>query len=50
MDALQPVSTFILSVIFFNTALSLAEVVGAILVILAIYLLKYSPADEEILN
>ncbi|WP_395392063.1 DMT family transporter [Fructilactobacillus sanfranciscensis] len=50
MDALQPVSTFILSVIFFNTALSLAEIVGAILVILAIYLLKYSPTDEEILN
>ncbi|ANZ57785.1 hypothetical protein BGL34_03640 [Fructilactobacillus lindneri] len=46
MDALQPVSTFILSVIFFHAALSLAEVVGAILVILAIYLLQYSQRND----
>ncbi|WP_413628172.1 DMT family transporter [Fructilactobacillus vespulae] len=48
MDALQPVSTFILSVIFFATAISLAEVVGSILVIIAIYLLQFSAPKQGI--
>ncbi|USS90304.1 DMT family transporter [Fructilactobacillus carniphilus] len=48
MDALQPVSTFILSVIFFKESLSLAEVVGAIMVIIAIYLLQYTQRHEDI--
>lgn len=48
MDALQPVSTFILSVIFFQDKLSLAEIAGAILVIVAIYLLQYSQREPNL--
>ena len=40
MDALQPISTTILSVIFFATKINLWEIVGIIIVLLAIYILQ----------
>ncbi|KID42226.1 DMT family transporter [Fructilactobacillus fructivorans] len=42
VDAVQPVVTFILSVLFLHTKISLMEVVGSVLVILAIYILQDS--------
>ncbi|WP_429970380.1 DMT family transporter [Fructilactobacillus sp. Tb1] len=51
VDAVQPVMTFILSVMFLQTKISLMEVVGSILVVIAIYILqkdkrKLSTKDE----
>ena len=40
MDALQPIVTSILSVIFFHLILNWVEILGIILVILAIYILQ----------
>lgn len=40
MDALQPITTSILSVIFFNLHLSLIEIIGIALVIIAVYVLQ----------
>lgn len=40
MDALQPITTTILSVIFFNLDINLAEVGGIVLVLIAIYILQ----------
>jgi len=40
VDAVQPVMTFILSIVFLGLAISGAEVIGSILVIVAIYLLQ----------
>lgn len=40
VDAVQPVMTFILSVLFLHTKISLMEVIGSALVILAIYILQ----------
>ncbi|MEY8441333.1 DMT family transporter [Lactobacillaceae bacterium 24-114] len=40
MDALQPITTSILSVIFFNLHLTWIEIVGIILVIIAVYVLQ----------
>lgn len=40
VDAVQPVMTFILSVIFLHTQISFMEIVGSALVILAIYILQ----------
>lgn len=40
VDATQPVMTFVLSIIFLGLKITVAEVVGSILVILAIYLLN----------
>nr|WP_225424497.1 DMT family transporter [Fructilactobacillus sanfranciscensis] len=51
VDAVQPVMTFILSVMFLHTQISLMEVVGSALVVVAIYILqnykrKLSTKDE----
>lgn len=40
MDALQPIVTAILSVIFFKEWMNWIEIVGIVLVILAIYILQ----------
>ncbi|WP_261810594.1 DMT family transporter [Levilactobacillus humaensis] len=40
VDAVQPVMTFVLSIIFLGLKISIAEVVGSVLVIVAIYLLQ----------
>ena len=40
MDAVQPITTSILSVIFFNLHLSLIEIIGIALVIIAVYVLQ----------
>lgn len=40
VDALQPVVTFILSIIFFHLQISVMEVIGSILVVVAVYLLQ----------
>jgi len=40
VDATQPVVTFILSILFLSLKITLAEVIGSVLVILAIYLLQ----------
>lgn len=40
MDAVQPITTSILSVIFFNLHLNWAEIAGIILVIVAVYVLQ----------
>ncbi|TPR41034.1 DMT family transporter [Apilactobacillus micheneri] len=42
VDATQPVVTFILSIIFFNTGINLIKIIGALLVILAIFVLQNS--------
>lgn len=41
MDALQPITTTILSVIFFNLKISMIEIMGTILVLVAIYILQF---------
>lgn len=46
VDAVQPVVTFILSVIFLHVKLSWIEVVGSILIILAIYILQHFREGE----
>ncbi len=40
VDATQPVVTFILSIIFLSLKITIAEVIGSVLVIVAIYLLQ----------
>jgi drug/metabolite transporter (DMT)-like permease len=40
MDAVQPITTSILSVIFFKLNLNWAEILGIILVIIAVYILQ----------
>lgn len=50
LDAAQPVSTFIFSIIFLGTPLSLWEVIGAILVIAAVYILQYAQRKREVLS
>ena len=40
MDAVQPITTSILSVIFFRLNLNWAEILGIILVIIAVYILQ----------
>ncbi|GAB6092035.1 DMT family transporter [Furfurilactobacillus curtus] len=40
VDAVQPVVTFILSIIFFHLQISVMEVIGSVLVIVAVYLLQ----------
>ncbi|KRM71901.1 DMT family transporter [Lacticaseibacillus brantae] len=42
MDALQPVVTFILTIIVFHTAINVVEVIGVILVLIAVYVLQRS--------
>ncbi|WP_286136884.1 DMT family transporter [Philodulcilactobacillus myokoensis] len=41
VDATQPVVTFILSIIFFHIQINFVEILGTVLVILAIYLLQF---------
>ncbi|MCL0318663.1 DMT family transporter [Apilactobacillus xinyiensis] len=48
VDAVQPVVTFILSFIFFNTGLNFIKVLGACLVILAIFILQRSHRKLDI--
>lgn len=40
MDALQPITTSLLSVLFFNLHLTLIEIIGIALVIIAVYILQ----------
>lgn len=40
VDAIQPVMTFILSIIFFHVEMNIVEIIGSILVILSIYILQ----------
>ncbi|PWG00587.1 DMT family transporter [Levilactobacillus bambusae] len=47
VDAFQPVVTFILSIIFLGLKMSWVEVLGSILVILAIYLLQRGRRDVQ---
>jgi len=47
VDATQPVVTFILSIIFLSLKVSIAEIVGSALVILAIYLLQQGRRKVE---
>lgn len=44
-DAVQPFTTLVLSVIFLHYAVNVAEVIGAIIVVLAIYVLNRYDAD-----
>ena len=44
-DAVQPFTTLVLSVIFLHYAVNLAEVIGAVIVVLAIYVLNRYDAD-----
>lgn len=48
MDAIQPVMTMILSVIFFRTSISLLEIIGCLLVIFAIYWLQRGRRQTEL--
>ena len=47
MDALQPVTTSILSVIFLGLEMNWVEIVGIILVIVAIYILQRGRRNME---
>ncbi|KRL59828.1 DMT family transporter [Latilactobacillus fuchuensis] len=48
VDAIQPIITFILSMIFFHTLFSWVELAGAVLVIVAIYVLqRYQEAQND---
>lgn len=48
VDAIQPIITFVLSMIFFHTLFSWVELAGAVLVILAIYILqRYQEAESD---
>lgn len=44
-DAVQPFTTLVLSVIFLHYAVNIAEVIGAVIVVLAIYVLNRYDAD-----
>jgi len=44
-DAVQPFTTLVLSVIFLHYAVNIAEIIGAIIVVLAIYVLNRYDAD-----
>lgn len=54
MDAVQPITTSILSVIFFSLHLNVYEIVGIIIVLLAIYILqrgrRQPPADFKAIS
>ena len=50
MDALQPVTTSILSVIFLGLEMNWVEIVGIILVIVAIYILQRGRRNMEKIN
>lgn len=41
MDALQPITTTLLSVIFFHLDITVVEIIGILLVLIAIYVLQY---------
>ncbi|AVK64808.1 EamA family transporter [Lactobacillus sp. CBA3606] len=41
VDAVQPVVTFVLSIIFLNLKVSIIEIIGSILVVFAIYILQH---------
>lgn len=50
MDALQPVTTTILSVIFLKLSINVMEVIGICLVIIAIYVLQRGRRNLEAVN
>lgn len=50
MDALQPVTTTILSVIFLKLSINVMEVIGICLVIIAIYVLQRGRRNLEVVN
>ena len=41
VDAIEPVATFVISIIFFRTSFNWVEIVGAVLVILSVYVLQW---------
>ncbi|CAM3045638.1 DMT family transporter [Lactiplantibacillus plajomi] len=47
VDAVQPVVTFVLSIIFLGLAVSWVEILGSLLVIVAIYILQRYRSDPE---
>lgn len=48
VDAVQPVVTFILSIIFLNLKVSFIEILGSILVVVAIYILQRYRSDPSL--
>lgn len=40
VDAIQPVMTFILSIIFFHVEMNIVEIIGSVLVVVSIYILQ----------
>jgi len=47
VDAVQPVVTFILSIIFLGLKVSLIEIIGSVLVVFAIYILQRFRSDPD---
>lgn len=47
VDAVQPVVTFILSIICFHLKITIAEVIGSILIVIAIYILQHYRSSIE---
>lgn len=48
VDAVQPVVTFILSIIFLGLAISVMEIVGSVMVIVAIYILQRYRTEDPL--
>ncbi|WP_413627467.1 DMT family transporter [Fructilactobacillus vespulae] len=48
IDAIQPVITFIISIFWFKATLNIVEISGAVLIIIAIYILQYSERHQKI--
>ena len=47
MDAVQPITTSILSIIFFKMSMNWVEVVGIVLVIIGVYILQRGRKNIE---
>ncbi len=48
VDAVQPVVTFILSIIFLNLKVSAIEIIGSVLVVFAIYILQHYRSEPDL--
>ncbi|USS86874.1 DMT family transporter [Fructilactobacillus cliffordii] len=46
VDAIQPVITFVISIFWFHATLNIVEMIGAVLIIVAIYILQYSERHQ----
>lgn len=47
IDAIQPVITFVISIFWFHASLNAVELIGAALIIIAIYILQYSQRHQD---